>query len=298
MSARPVPAEADIPKFPTPKFVFIISAPVLVTVNQEDANQSMKDFVHNSFPSLASSTTGCSPKKKLKIKMRSLIIKMVNNLIRQGLIAYEAIQVLSSAGNVQIRILVAHSMLSVLLERCERIGVGSVVGQCYASPIEFGMLPAIGPPREIVLPSGADTTTSTNVTTMSLNDETHGTAKTFLTEYEDGDGDSISSEEEEDEEGEEVAIDSLHTKVHIPFIGSERRKELQRQIDAAREEWKKTASRVRVEQVVEEVSAGAAFTLDYLAFCICASIIAAVGLATDSSASVIASMLVSPVSAV
>ena len=55
--------------------------------------------------------------------------------------------------------------------------------------------------------------------------------------------------------------------------------------------FRDTSSRVRVMQVVEEVTAGASFTFDYALFVLCAAFIAGVGLATDSSATVIASML-------
>lgn len=63
----------------------------------------------------------------------------------------------------------------------------------------------------------------------------------------------------------------------------------------ARKEWLATASRIRVEQVAEEVTAAAALTWDYMLFVACAAAIAATGLATDSSVTVLASMLVSPI---
>lgn len=63
----------------------------------------------------------------------------------------------------------------------------------------------------------------------------------------------------------------------------------------ARKEWLATASRIRVEQVAEEVQAAAALTWDYLLFVVCAAAIAATGLATNSSVTVLASMLVSPI---
>ena len=69
---------------------------------------------------------------------------------------------------------------------------------------------------------------------------------------------------------------------------------IQKVLDA-RKEWLATASRIRVEQVAEEVSSAAALTWDYLLFVICAAAISATGLATDSSVTVLASMLVSPI---
>lgn len=55
----------------------------------------------------------------------------------------------------------------------------------------------------------------------------------------------------------------------------------------ARKEWLATASRIRVEQVAEEVTAAASLTWDYLLFVVCAAAIAATGLATDSSVTVL-----------
>lgn len=63
----------------------------------------------------------------------------------------------------------------------------------------------------------------------------------------------------------------------------------------ARKEWLATASRIRVEQVAQEVTAAAALTWDYLLFVVCAAAISATGLATNSSVTVLASMLVSPI---
>lgn len=69
---------------------------------------------------------------------------------------------------------------------------------------------------------------------------------------------------------------------------------IQKVLDA-RMEWLATASRIRVEQVADEVSAAAALTWDYLLFVVCAAAISATGLATNSSVTVLASMLVSPI---
>jgi uncharacterized hydrophobic protein (TIGR00271 family) len=54
-------------------------------------------------------------------------------------------------------------------------------------------------------------------------------------------------------------------------------------------------SNICVEQVAEEVGAGAAFTSDYLMFTTCAACVATIGLATDSATTTIASMLISPI---
>jgi len=63
----------------------------------------------------------------------------------------------------------------------------------------------------------------------------------------------------------------------------------------ARNEWLQTASHIRVEQVAEEVRAGAAMTYDYIMYVVCAATVAAIGLGTDSATTTIASMLISPI---
>ena len=50
-----------------------------------------------------------------------------------------------------------------------------------------------------------------------------------------------------------------------------------------------------VENVVQQTKAQAIFSFDFLALCVVASMLAAIGLATDSAVVVVASMLVSPI---
>ena len=54
-------------------------------------------------------------------------------------------------------------------------------------------------------------------------------------------------------------------------------------------------SRVIVEEVIENVRSAAVFTFDYLMLVLVASMIAGVGLAINSTVSIVASMLVSPI---
>lgn len=70
-------------------------------------------------------------------------------------------------------------------------------------------------------------------------------------------------------------------------------KERAAKIEAARAEWKNAASRLRVEQVSEQIHSSAALSLDYLSLLTVASILAGIGLVTDNSVVIVASMLVS-----
>jgi|Transcript_18326 hypothetical protein len=92
-----------------------------------------------------------------------------------------------------------------------------------------------------------------------------------------------------------MAAASVPSTVGVPFLSENKKKELTKKIIDARNEWLQTASNIRVEQVAEEVGAGAAFTIDYLMFTSCAACVAAIGLASDSATTTIASMLISPV---
>jgi len=66
-------------------------------------------------------------------------------------------------------------------------------------------------------------------------------------------------------------------------------------IEAARAEWKNAASRLRVEQVKEQIQESSELSLDFLALLIIASILAGIGLITNSTVVIVASMLVSPI---
>lgn len=61
-------------------------------------------------------------------------------------------------------------------------------------------------------------------------------------------------------------------------------------IEAARAEWKNAASRLRVEQVKEQIEEQAELSLDYLALLTIASILAGIGLVTDNAVVIVASM--------
>jgi uncharacterized hydrophobic protein (TIGR00271 family) len=69
----------------------------------------------------------------------------------------------------------------------------------------------------------------------------------------------------------------------------------EREIEAAKAEWMNAATRLRIEQVREQIVEQAAFSFDFIALVIIASILAGVGLATNNTVVIVASMLVSPI---
>jgi hypothetical protein len=203
--------------------------------------------------------------------------------------------------------------LPILMDRCEQIGVGSVVGSCHAVPIETVLLPPAGPPQKLVwtIPPGAagsvPPVTGSTATVAAVgsgsalgstleDDEVSCISEAYNVEEEKKEDDDFKTSRFSKHMSSSVGSDiEPHGHRRPQFLSSERKAQLQKQVATAREEWLKTASRVRVEQVVEEVYAGVALTLDYIAFTICAAMIAATGLVTDSNVSVLASMLVSPI---
>lgn len=66
-------------------------------------------------------------------------------------------------------------------------------------------------------------------------------------------------------------------------------------IDAAKAEWKNAASRLRIEQVKEQIYEQAQLSFDFLSLLVIASILAGIGLIVNSTVVIVASMLVSPI---
>eukprot|EP00544_Gedaniella_sp_CCMP2646_P013435 CAMPEP_0202486120 /NCGR_PEP_ID=MMETSP1361-20130828/4767_1 /ASSEMBLY_ACC=CAM_ASM_000849 /TAXON_ID=210615 /ORGANISM="Staurosira complex sp., Strain CCMP2646" /LENGTH=681 /DNA_ID=CAMNT_0049115173 /DNA_START=176 /DNA_END=2221 /DNA_ORIENTATION=+ len=66
-------------------------------------------------------------------------------------------------------------------------------------------------------------------------------------------------------------------------------------IEVARNEWKMAATRLRIEQVREEINGSSEWNFDFIALVTIAGILAGVGLVTNNTVVIVASMLVSPI---
>lgn len=139
---------------------------------------------------------------------------------------------------VELSVMAKQASIGIILERLERIGVGSSVGTIAIYKTELLRACDI------------------------LNDEAPQEAAKP----------STGAEDTSVEDGEKAA-----------------------KIEAARAEWKNAASRLRVEQVKEQIEEQAELSLDYLALLTIASILAGIGLVTDNAVVIVASMLVSPI---
>jgi hypothetical protein len=150
---------------------------------------------------------------------------------------------------VELSVMVKESAIGLILERLERIGVGSSIGMIAIYKVELCRTADLVPNK----PPALDKLESTGEETSSINGSSN-----------------------KDHSG------------GLPAIGTEK-------IEAARAEWKNAASRLRVEQVKEQIHEQAKLSLDYLALLAISSILAAIGLITNSTVVIVASMLVSPI---
>jgi hypothetical protein len=60
------------------------------------------------------------------VKLSTLIVKMLNRLIKDKILPREAINILLGKAHIYVQILCSSSALPTLMHRCERLGVGNV----------------------------------------------------------------------------------------------------------------------------------------------------------------------------
>ena len=157
--------------FPNPKQVVTIFSPIVHTITQdvdpvsnqvlESPHSSYVDgvwrgFVVSALPQKAgaaaanaanaanaNTTVKRTKKRHLKIKMGTLIVKMLNRLVREKVVAYDRVFLSRTATHLLVRILASERTVPILLMRCERIGVGSVVGAAFGTELEWSMVPRV-----------------------------------------------------------------------------------------------------------------------------------------------------------
>ena len=308
--------ETVVPKvFPLPQVVLTIFCPKTFTTAQDKIAQHVAWKRYSTSGGSTQSTSNL-----IKIKLSSILMKLLQKFIEEGLVPREAVQVLlGQADYVFVQILCSSSVLPSLIKRCERIGIGTAVGSCHATRLETSNMPVPGQglDRSSLNPSlileGLSTKRSSDQTagsTMSsmieqLNQEDRIRTVTGvdgmsrmkedsaveLTLDDDILNEDVTDSDNKNKSEGDVQKDRLAAAISIPFVSKEKIKQLREKIVAARKEWLQTASRVRVEQVAEQIGANAACTYDYLMYVICAATVAAIGLGTDSATTTIASMV-------
>lgn len=169
---------------------------------------------------------------------------------------------------IMINVMVRPASLGIILDRIERIGVGTYCGTLNVFKAE---LCRTASPYAAVRPEP----------TVATSTETASAA---------GDGgEQDANETSNDKNNEDDNVEKSQHSTDGEALAQARA------IEAARAEWKNAATRLRVEQVREQIIEQAAFSFDFIALLTVASILAGVGLITNNTVVIVASMLVSPI---
>mmetsp|Transcript_37720 Transcript_37720/g.91634 ORF Transcript_37720/g.91634 Transcript_37720/m.91634 type:complete len:763 (+) Transcript_37720:42-2330(+) len=187
------------------------------------------------------------PAPNTEIKVQALLQLTCKNLFKEGCFfsAPATIDITKGEGEwIQFTIMCKPQSIDLVLERLERIGVGSSVGMISVYKSE--------------LLKTADWPKLTDETTTKKKEEKKA---------------SVVKRKVSTQSGDEGVTT----------------------VDDVKQEWKNAASRMRVEQIKEQIHEQAAMSFDFLALLLIASILAGVGLITNSTVVIVASMLVSPI---
>lgn len=173
-------------------------------------------------------------------------------------------------GWIQVQFMARTTSLAVILDRLERIGVGTNCGSLSVYKAELCRTTSAYAQAPVEEQPPSETSLSGSERSKDSKDSARQGGSTRLAATLEG-----------SEEGEEV-VDSKQLMQ-------------ERAIEAAKMEWKNAATRLRIEQVREQIAEQAAMTFDYMALLTIASILAGVGLITNNTVVIVASMLVSPI---
>ena len=269
--------------FPAPKQAVIIYAPITYTFTQLISRETnlpiqqtpqasfvkgaWKDFVRSSQTTVVTEAEGVSEekkhkKRKTKVKIAAMLIKMINRLVAENIIAHNRVYLTRNSSHILIRILVSERTIPILLMRCERIGVGVVVGTAFGTSIEWCLTPNVtgemqknAPPFSLDMSAAAGTAAAPNsgggqeVTFGDMpaeeGDDAKRLASSLNTDVEEVSIDS----EEDDSDGEQEKTLSTEEDTDVKSVNTARKKQLAQYIADARREWLDTGSRLRVMQV-------------------------------------------------
>jgi len=353
---------------PPPRYVFSVYSPIVFTSETDVRSEETEQLYRSVWRSYATKEDTCrtpgsakkkkgndepppSPsgsatstkKKKIRIRMASLIVKMFNRLISEGVLLRERVLITTTSSQVFARVLVSDKTVPMLIMRCEMIGIGNVVGACWVTPIDLAVVPDVASgsnPRENLFLDDLssrdyrtphhhfNTSEEVDLSELRLLSDKGtpfgGDAHPLLRGAEELVGSAVKEQAldgastvrlglERDESNESVisigasdiggSVDDIGPLMEDKDAesleeGSLRKRDVfakaAKDVEIARKKWVSIASRMRIEQVLQEVESGASFSFDYICYTVIAAWIAGFGLATDSSTVVIASMLVSP----
>ena len=356
---------------PPPRYVFSVYSPIVFTSEADVRSEETEQLYRSVWRSYAtkedssrtrdgsknkkgddepppspSGSVTTTKKKKIRVRMASLIVKMFNRMISEGILLRERVLITTTASQVFARVLVSDKTVPMLIMRCERIGIGNVVGACWVSPIELAVVPDVDPGRNpdenlLLLDDVSNRGYRTPHHHYSASEEVDLAELRLLSEKGTPFGGDVHpllrvAEKTSGSQASEKALDSISTGMARsalerdesnesvisigasdiggsfedigPLMEDEDTESLEegvlrkrdvlmkaaKDVDIARKKWVSIASRMRIEQVLQEVESGASFSFDYICYTVIAAWIAGFGLATNSATVVIASMLVSP----
>ncbi|CAJ1965711.1 unnamed protein product [Cylindrotheca closterium] len=215
---------------------------VMSRLNREEVIQIVK--AQTSVAILPEPEPAKGPAPNTEIKMQALLQLTCKNLFKEGCFFTAPVTIDITKGEgiawTQFTIMCKPNSIDLVLERLERIGVGSSVGMISVYKSEL-------------------------LKTADSPDET-----------------AIKKEVEEENKKEAM---KRGIKGRLDDV----------KLEEVKQEWKNAASRMRVEQIKEQIHEQAGMTFDFLALLLVASILAGVGLITNSTVVIVASMLVSPI---
>ncbi|CAB9497030.1 Domain of unknown function (DUF389) [Seminavis robusta] len=198
---------------------------------------------------------------------------------RRGSIIREIRQNGDPTSWIRVEVMARPASLGIILARLEHIGVGTNVGTVSVYKAELCRTASpylMIPNNESNMTAGASSTETTGESS-SKQDET------LPPDASDG-ALSVATKGASISVLGSVALDADAEKMRA-----------ERLIAEAKAEWKNAATRLRIEQVREQIQNGAALSFDFIALLTIAGILAGIGLITDNTVVIVASMLVSPI---
>lgn len=264
--------------FPAPKQAVIIYTPITYTFTQLISRETnlpiqqtpqasfvtgpWKDFVRSTQTTVVTEAGVSEEKKhkkrKIKVKIAAMLIKMINRLVAENIIAHNRVYLTRNSSHILIRILVSERTIPILLMRCERIGVGVVVGTAFGTSIEWCLTPNVtgemqknAPPFSLDMSAADGTAAAPNlgggqeVTFGDMPRESTGEEGDDATDEEV----SIDSEEDDSDDEQEKTLSTEDDTDVKSSVNTARKKQLAQYIADARREWLDTGSRLRVMQV-------------------------------------------------
>ena len=174
---------------------------------------------------------------------------------------------------VRVEVMARPSSLGIILERLERIGIGTNIGSCSVYKAELCRTAS----PYLNIPEREETKEEDSTAATSDAEKEQAASKEKVPRGFDPEA-SLLTERESSSNSEDME-----------------KMKAERMLEEARAEWKNAATRLRIEQVREQIAEQAALSFDYISLLCIASILAAIGLITDNTVIIVASMLVSPI---